>query len=75
MIFVAQKMAYHYPCAGMEEARPKQGVNITPEVHPLIKIEIQYDGRNKEILYNLTELAELQDKYSWLLCESQTENV
>lgn len=51
--FVAQEMSCHHPHAGMEEARPKQGVDITLQVHPFIKIEIKYDGRNKVILYNV----------------------
>ncbi|GAB0207655.1 cAMP-dependent protein kinase inhibitor alpha [Grus japonensis] len=57
--------------------------NPTPKLRPLIKTEVVYDDSkdaeptitNKEIPYNITELAKLQEKYSRQAKETETQYV
>ncbi|KAK4818549.1 hypothetical protein QYF61_014685 [Mycteria americana] len=75
-------VAGHYPWEEMERAKC-QHERTAPQLRPLIETEFQYEGGadtapeiiTKEIPYSATELAKLQDRYSRLPRETETECV
>ncbi|KAK4814008.1 hypothetical protein QYF61_004638 [Mycteria americana] len=75
-------VAGHYPWEEMERAKC-QHERTAPQLRPLIKTEFQYEGGadtvpeiiTKEIPHSATELAKLQDRYSRLPRETETEYV
>ncbi|KAK4818852.1 hypothetical protein QYF61_020071 [Mycteria americana] len=75
-------VAGHYPWEEMEQAKC-QHERTAPQLCPLIKTEFQYEGGadtapeiiTKEIPYSATELAKLQDRYSRVPRETETEYV
>ncbi|KAK4806306.1 hypothetical protein QYF61_008492 [Mycteria americana] len=75
-------VADHYPWEEMERAKC-QHERTAPQLRPLIKTEFPYEGGadtapeiiTKEIPYRATELAKLQDRYSRVPREMETECV
>ncbi|KAK4819989.1 hypothetical protein QYF61_017368 [Mycteria americana] len=76
-------VAGHYPWEEMEQAKCQLDERTAPQLRPLLKTEFQYEGSTnttleiitKEIPYSATELAKLQEKYSRLPRETETEYV
>ncbi|KAK4807478.1 hypothetical protein QYF61_020115 [Mycteria americana] len=76
-------VAGRYPWEEMERAKCQHDERTAPQLRPLIKTEFQYEGGadtapeiiTKEIPYSATELAKLQDRYSRLPRETETECV
>ncbi|KAK4807072.1 hypothetical protein QYF61_018413 [Mycteria americana] len=76
-------VAGHYPWEEMERAKCQHDERTAPQLRPLIKMEFQYEGGantapeiiTKKIPYSATELAKLQDRYSRLPRETETEYV
>ncbi|KAK4819990.1 hypothetical protein QYF61_017369 [Mycteria americana] len=76
-------VAGHYPWEEMEQAKCQLDERTAPQLRPLLKTEFQYEGSTnttleiitKEIPYSATELAKLQEKYSRLPREMETEYV
>ncbi|XP_072723419.1 uncharacterized protein [Ciconia boyciana] len=67
----------------MEQAKRQLDERTAPQLRPLLKMEFQYEGGTdtapeiitKEIPYSATELVKLQEKYSRLPRETETEYV
>ncbi|KAK4806115.1 hypothetical protein QYF61_005487 [Mycteria americana] len=82
-LFKEREMADRDGWEEMERAKCQHDERSAPQLRPLIKTEFQYEGCadtapeivTKEIPYSATELAKLQDRYSRLPRETETEYV